>query len=364
MPGDRLALEGLRVVDLSQHATGPFATQIMAALGAAVVKVEQPPHGDRERHTEYEMFLACNRGKYSIALDLKDDSDLATLQALVVEADVFVEGFRPGVAARLGLGFGDVSGLAPQIVYVSMPGFGSQGPLAGAPGYDVEFRALAGDLALNAAADGTPQYARASPAFDYAAAMYATIGVLSARLDPDRTARHLEVPILAAGLAFNFARLIDPRYGPGQAEHRWQHVYRCADGRYVSVTVGQDRHFRALCEALGLATLAAREDLRTIAGRHAAAAELNERVGAAISTATREYWCACFTEAGIAHAPVLEPTEVFDHPQVQALDLIHREPTPYAQLPILGLPSRVLVRPPDVDEHGEMLRAKGWQGIE
>jgi crotonobetainyl-CoA:carnitine CoA-transferase CaiB-like acyl-CoA transferase len=359
-----LALGGLRVLDLSQHATGPFATQIMAALGASVVKVEQPPHGDRERFTEPEMFLACNRGKYSIALNLKADGDRSVLRGLIKDADVFVEGFRPGVADRLGVGYPEVSALQPRIIYVSMPGFGSAGPLAHAPGYDVEFRALAGDLALNADASGTPQYARASPAFDYAAALYATIGVLTTLLAPQRAAVRLEVPILAAGLAFSFARLIDSRYEPGQDEHRWQHLYRCADGRFVSITAGQDAQFRALCDAIGLAGLADREDLGTIAGRHAAAAEVNERIAAAVATQTLAVWRGRLDAAGIPWAPVLNPAEVFEHPQVQALGVVHQAPSPHADLPVFGLPSRSLVTPPELDEHGAVLRTDGWSGLD
>lgn len=309
-----LALDRLRVLDLSQHATGPFATQIMAALGATVVKVEQPPDGDRERHTEPAMFLACNRGKHSTALDLKAAPDREVFRQLLGGADVLVEGFRPGVAARLGFGFAAVSAIQPRIIYVSMPGFGSAGPLAMSPGYDVEFRALAGDLALNAGQDGTPRYARAAPTFDYAAAMYATIAVLTALLDPGRAAVHLEVPILAAGLALSFARLIDPRYEPGKDGQRWQHIYRCADGRFVSITVGQDRHFRALCDALGLAELADRDDLRTLSGRHAAAAELNELIDAAIGQATLAQWRPRLDAAGVAYAPVLLPGEVRESP--------------------------------------------------
>jgi crotonobetainyl-CoA:carnitine CoA-transferase CaiB-like acyl-CoA transferase len=204
------------VLDLSQHATGPFATQIMAALGATVVKLEQPPGGDRERHTEPEMFLACNRGKHSIALDLKTDADREVLRRLLSGADVLIEGFRPGVADRLGFGFPAVSAIQPRIIYVSMPGFGSAGPLAQTPGYDVEFRALAGDLSLNADSGGTPQYARAAPTFDYAAAMYATIGVLTTLLDTGRAPVHLEVPVLAAGLALSFAASSIPATSPGR----------------------------------------------------------------------------------------------------------------------------------------------------
>jgi CoA:oxalate CoA-transferase len=326
-----LPLAHLRVLDLSQHATGPFATQIMAALGAAVVKIEQPPRGDRERFTEPEMFLACNRGKYSLALDLKADADRAVLHELVTGADVLVEGFRPGVAARLGVDFPEVSALQPRLIYVSMPGFGSAGPLAGTPGYDVEFRALAGDL--------------------------------TTLLDPRRTAVRLEVPILAAGLAFSFARLIDPRYGPAQDGQRWQHLYRCADGRFVSITAGQDAQFQALCRAIGLAGLADREDLRTMAGRHAAAAEVNQRIGAAIAQSALDRWRPRLDAAGVPWAPVLQPDEVFGHPQVQALGVVHQGPEPYADLPIFGLPSRSLVRPPEVDEHGEALRRDGWLGL-
>ncbi len=161
------ALQRLRVLDFSTHATGPFATQVLASLGATVLKVERPPAGDPERHGEYAMFVACNRGKHSVLVDAKQPDDLALLEQLLTDADVVVEGFRPGVADRLGFGFDRVRALQPQVIYVSLPGFGSTGPRAGARGYDTQYRALAGDLMLNAHG-GAPAYSPASPVFDYA----------------------------------------------------------------------------------------------------------------------------------------------------------------------------------------------------
>jgi len=231
--GPPAVLSGLRVLDLSTHATGPFATQILASLGATVLKVERPPAGDPERQGEHAMFLACNRGKYSVALDLKDAAERRLLEDLTREADAFFEGFRPGVAERIGFGFERVRQLQPRVIYVSLPGFGSTGPRASMRGYDTQYRALAGDLWLNAGPDGVPRYNPASPSFDYATAMYATIGVLSALLGPRKKAVHLEVPILAAGLAWGFARLIDPAYNGGPMAAA-DYVFRTLDDEYVA----------------------------------------------------------------------------------------------------------------------------------
>ncbi len=205
------ALDGLRVLDLSTRATGPFATQMLAELGATVLKVERPPAGDPERHTEPAIFRACNRGKHSVALDVNVDADRRLLDELLADTDVFVEGFRPGVADRIGLGFAAVRARSPLVVYVSLPGFGSSGPRASTRSYDTQLRAVAGELALNAGADGVPRYDAASPTFDFAAAMYAALGVVTSLLGGRTDAVRLEVPILAAGLAWSFARLTDDR---------------------------------------------------------------------------------------------------------------------------------------------------------
>jgi crotonobetainyl-CoA:carnitine CoA-transferase CaiB-like acyl-CoA transferase len=361
--GPTAALSGLRVLDLSTHATGPFATQILASLGAAVLKVERPPAGDPERHGEYAMFLACNRGKYSVALDVKDAADRHVLEDLAREADAFVEGFRPGVAERMGFGFERVRELQPRVIYVSLPGFGSTGPRASMRGYDTQYRALAGDLWLNAGPGGIPHYNPASPSFDYATAMYAAIGVLSVLVGPREEAVHIEVPILAAGLAWSFARLIDPAYADGRMASVG-YVFRTLDDEYVAINAGADAEFIALCEAIGRPDLHRREDLRDAAQRRGLRAEIDAIVAEAIAGDTLAQWQERLAAYDVPYAPVLKPGRVTGEPQVRELGVVHGGDEPHAELPIFGLPRRSLRRVPSVDEHGTLVREGGWAALE
>ncbi len=357
------ALDGVRVVDLSTRATGPFATQVLAELGATVLKVERPPRGDPERYTEPAMFRACNRGKHSVALDTKVPADCDVLRQLVAEADVFVEGFRPGVADRMGFGFHAVRDMAPRVVYVSLPGFGSTGPRAGARSYDTQLRAIAGELALNADADGVPRYQPASPTFDYAAAMYAALGIVISLLRDRTTAVHLEVPILAAGLAWNFARLTDAHYADMGAT-KGRYVFATSDGRYVTINAGQDGEFEALCRAIDRTDLAERDELRSRAGRVSARAAIDEAVADAVGSDTMVNWMERFERFDVPAAPVLTPQEVLGDPQVQELAVVHGGDNPWAELPIFGLDRRALRQVPACDGDGAALRSGGWAALD
>jgi crotonobetainyl-CoA:carnitine CoA-transferase CaiB-like acyl-CoA transferase len=355
------ALDGLRVVDLSTRATGPFATQLLAELGATVLKVERPPAGDPERHTEPAMFRACNRGKHSVALDVRADADRRLLDELLADTDVFVEGFRPGVADRMGLGFADVCLHSPRVVYVSLPGFGSTGPRAGTRTYDTQLRAVAGELALNAGADGVPRYDPASPTFDFAAAMYAALGVVTSMLGDRTEAVHLEVPILAAGLAWTFARLTDRHYADAAARPG-RYVFATSDGRYLTINAGQDDEYVALCNAIDRPDLLS-DDLRTRPGRQRARTEIDEAVAAAIRSNSLAHWMERLTAFDVPAAPVLQPDEVFDDPQVRELNVVHDDPEPWAELPIFGIDRRALRNVPRYDHDGANVRAAGWSAL-
>jgi formyl-CoA transferase len=339
---------------LANHAVGPFATQILAGLGATVLKVERPPRGDHERTTEPPMFYACNQGKRSVAIDTGTPDGKDLLISLIRDCHVLVEGFRPGVTERMGVDYERVKAeLQPKIIYVSLPGFGSSGPYATRRGYDTELRAIAGEIYINKDSNGEPRYAGASPAFDFACAMYAAMGVVTTLLDKDHGPVHLEASILASGLHWTFARLIPPR--PEERGHR-QHVFRAGDGKYLTVTNAEVTQFPAFCAAIG------RPDLERD-GKFAAIDEINKACAAAVATDTQSVWVERFEKAGVACAPILEPEEVFEDPQVQHLGVIGLEPQPWSRVPIFGLPTRPLGPPPAVDQDGDAVRAKGWDGI-
>jgi len=355
-------LDGLRVLDMSMLTPGPFATQILADLGATVLKVERPPVGDLERTSMPSFFRAYNRGKYSIALDLKNPAELGRLHALARECDVFVEGFRPGAVERLGVAYADLIKDNPKLIYVSLNGYGTGGPRRDDRGHDPEYQALSGALNFNRAADGTPVYNSAGPFFDYAAAMYAIIGVLSALARPKRIATHVEVPIFAAGLAWVFPRLVDAL----ESEHdigTSQPVYRCGDGRYLTAAAVEENTWPPLCRALDRPDLLAREDLSTWAGRLARIDEMTAIMKAAMASRPRDEWIERLLKEGVPAAPILEAHEVLDEGQVRWLDIIRKEPTMNARLPINGIGSLRLTGAPALDEHGAQVRQSGWAGI-
>ena len=356
-----LSLAGVRVLDFTTHAVGPFATQILAGLGATVLKVEHGA-GDPERYTEWPVFLSCNRGKHSVILDLRSDEDRRLAETLAAGADVLLEGYRPGVADRLGIGFGRVSELRPGIVYVSLPGWGSSGPYASLRGYDTQFRAVAGDAHLNRDPDGRPRaHTGGPPVFDFAAGMYAVVGILAALRDAGQTSIRLEVPVLAAGLAWNFPRLIDPTRNA--ASEHFQYSFRCSDRRWLVLNAPTDEQFVALCRVIGRPDLAGRADLMGYQARVRQAAYLNQAFEAALATRPRDEWQKLFTAAHVPAMPVREGAEVFTDPQVAHLDVVRCGGQPHALLPIFGLPQYELVAPPVPDADVAAVRARGWAGL-
>jgi crotonobetainyl-CoA:carnitine CoA-transferase CaiB-like acyl-CoA transferase len=353
---DTYPLAGMRVLDLSSHAVGPFATQILAGLGAAVIKIERPPAGDLERVTEPPMFYACNQGKHSIALDTAREEDRRLLDDLIRDCHVLVEGFRPGTVKRMGIDFERVTTeLRPDIIYVSLPGFGSSGPYADRRAYDTELRALSGDIWLNRDRDGMPRYAHSVPNFDYACAMYAVIGILAVWANRDGTPHHIESSILGAGLAWAFARLIP---GHGEQGSLKEYVFRGSDDKFFTITAADARLFAALCQLIG------RPELEKDGRPTVTTPELNRILADEMAKAPRAEWLRRFEEVGVASAPVLEPAEVFADPQVAHLGVIGLQPQPWSRAPIFGLPVRPLTPPPAIDQSGVDIRAGGWKAIE
>jgi crotonobetainyl-CoA:carnitine CoA-transferase CaiB-like acyl-CoA transferase len=355
-------LAGLRVLDATSYATGPFMTQLLAQLGAIVLKLERPPRGDPERFTTPAYFQSFNRGKASVLLDTRDPTDLGLVDELVAGADVFVEGFRPGAAERAGLGFERLRKLRPGLVYISVPGFSSAGPNAGARGYDVQYQAVAGALAFDPEPDGTPVYRSPFPIFDYAAAMYAVIGLLSVVAERPAEGIRLEVPIVAAGLAFTFPAIMDA-LGLPVDRSLVKHTYRTADGRHLAITVPQDQDFHALCEALGRPDLKSESGFADYRSRVTNAGRLQAVVSEAIATRTAADWMAALIPAGVPVAVVNTPETVFADPEIQSLGLVHEEDGRHLHLPVLGLPWVELGPAPGLGADTERVRARGWEAL-
>jgi crotonobetainyl-CoA:carnitine CoA-transferase CaiB-like acyl-CoA transferase len=313
-------LSGIRVVDLSQFLPGPMLTGMMADQGARVVKVE-PPAGDPARAMgPFEAghgiwFRNLNRGKSSVALDLKSEAGKAALWALIADADVLVEGFRPGVMARLGFGYETVAARHPGIVYCSISAFGQSGPMADHSAHDMGVQAEAGQLSLNDGPDGTP-VVPGVPAADMAAGLTGLAAVLMALIGRARTGRgdYIDISMLASLAPWSVHVAGAALAGgppPRSAEQRslggaaFYNVYACADGRHV-VLCGRELKFaRTLLTDLG------RPDLIPLAEAEPGPpqAPLRAFLAETFATRTQSQWIEWFHDRDVAFAPVRDLTD-------------------------------------------------------
>ncbi|VTU28637.1 CaiB/BaiF CoA transferase family protein [Variovorax sp. RA8] len=286
-PGAPLA--GYRVLDLTTFLSGPFATQVLADMGAEVVKIEPPNGGDSSRtippyfvEGDSAYFLGINRSKRSIALDLKSPHGVALLKEMIAVCDVVVENYRPGVAARMGLDSRGLRAHHPRLIWASISGFGQTGPWKDHPAYDMIVQALSGVMSLTGEA-GRPSVRLGIPAGDIVAGMYASIAINAALADRERTGkgRAIDISMLDCQLAMlsyqsTYALVAGITPQPQGAKHDSIPTYRSfvgEDGRELVVTANTERMWRGMCSALGCAELA--DDAR-FCNAHSRLAHRNE----------------------------------------------------------------------------------------
>jgi crotonobetainyl-CoA:carnitine CoA-transferase CaiB-like acyl-CoA transferase len=296
-------LSGITVLDFSRVLAAPLATQVLAELGATVIKVERPGSGDETRgfeprlpHGESAYFFAFNRGKKSVTLDLKNPRGQEVARKLASRADVVVENFLPGALDRLGLGYADLSAANPGLVYVSATGFGQTGPDRDRKGYDTVFQALSGVMAMTGEPAGPPSKT-GIPVADLTSGLWVVIAVLSGLAG--RTAsgrgRHLDVSMMDVQLslhALNAARLFalgeDPvRTGTEHPGRVPSAAFQAGDGEWLHIS-GSDQHWSPLCTVLGLDDLAADPALRGNSGRVEQRARVMKALRGAIAQHDRD----------------------------------------------------------------------------
>ncbi len=352
-----MKLEGVRVIDLTALLPGPFLTQALADHGAEVIKIETA-EGDPTRRigladgpsTVY--FRCLNRGKRSVALNLKSMSDREALLALCDRADVFVEGFRPGVAERLGVGYETLRARNPGIVYCSLSAFGQDGPYRDRPAHDLAVEALGGALGMTLGADGLPAMP-GLPAADIIAALQGLAGVLMALLRRASTGRGDHVDI---SLHESLVTALPNILGPALAEHRqpavrlerttggaaFYQIYPTRDGRHL-VLGGQEMKFvRALLEALG------RPDLISLCERGPGEHQrpVIEFLSATFLTRTRDEWDEWLRGLDVCYGPVNTLPEALADPQLAARGTVHCDELGRRHL---GSPIRFLREPAKPD---------------
>ena len=319
-------LSGITVVDLTQFLPGPMMTVMMADQGARVIKVE-PPAGDPARMMEPKeaghsvWFANLNRGKESVVLDLKSQGGKAALVELCKEADVFVEGFRPGVMKRLGFDYEAVTQIKSDIIYCSISAFGQEGPLAHHPAHDMAVQALAGFLSVNDGADAMPVVPGAASA-DMAAGLTALSAVLMAIVGRDRTGEgtYIDCAMFDSILpwcAHTAGSAIAGGESPTSSQQRslggagFYQVYETSDGKHVALGGREIKFARNLLTALN------REDLIAHAEREAGEqGELIQFLRETFTSRTRDEWVDWFADKDVAFAPVLNFREALDEPHI------------------------------------------------
>jgi crotonobetainyl-CoA:carnitine CoA-transferase CaiB-like acyl-CoA transferase len=328
-------LEGIRVLDLSRVIAGPYCAAFMADLGADVIKVERPPLGDdlrvlRGKNGMSASFAAINRNKRGIALDLQRPEGAKIAFELARRADVVVENFLPGVAARLGLGYEAVSAVNPSVVYVSVTGFGQTGPHSKRPGYNTIAQGMSGLMALTGH-PGDPPTRVAGSTSDLAAAITAFGSVCAALVQRFRTGRgqYLDVSLLASSLSLlpdPTAIYFDTGPKPKREGNRNPAIapggaYKTQDG-YMNIVLMNEDQWKRFCVALGEPELATEPRFATNAERISRYDEFQAYVEERLGKAPTAEWVERFETAQVAAGPVYEFHEVFEDAQVKHLGLV------------------------------------------
>jgi CoA:oxalate CoA-transferase len=349
-------LHGVRVLDLTRVLAGPFCTTLMWELGAEVLKIEQPGQGDDTRafppfqNGESVYFAAVNRGKRSLALDLKVEADRAMFERLLARADVLVENFRPEVMTRLGFGEAAVRARHPRLIYASVSGFGHTGPYADRPAYDLVVQALGGMISINGP-DGGPGYRLGVSLGDLAAGVFATTAISAALFDRTRTGqgRFIDIAMLDVQTMLLESALVRQFAGAGtQGPTGSRHpviapfdVYATED-RPLAIACANDRLFAELAAALGRPELATDARFASLPARSVNHLALKQALEAVLAGGTAQAWEARLLEAGVPCAPVNTMAEVAVEPQLQArgmfVDLVDAEMGP---LRMTGNPFRM-----------------------
>jgi crotonobetainyl-CoA:carnitine CoA-transferase CaiB-like acyl-CoA transferase len=310
-------LHGLLVADFSRILAGPYATMLLADLGAEVIKVESPAGDDTRtwmppvRGEESTYYLAINRNKRSVALDLRDEKECALACELARRADVVIENFKPGGLTKYGLDFDTVSAANPGVVYASISGFGS-GKGAALPGYDLMVQAMSGLMSLTGDPDGPPYRAGIS-VFDVMSGLQATIGILAALRHREQTGRgqHVEVDLLSAALS-GLVNQTSAYVAGGSVPHRMGNAHPSlfpyeplptADGEMI-VIAGNNGQFAKLCEVLGVPELPADPRFTNNQDRTANREDLRPLLEERLRTRTRQEWFDALIAAGVPCGPI------------------------------------------------------------
>jgi crotonobetainyl-CoA:carnitine CoA-transferase CaiB-like acyl-CoA transferase len=375
-----LPLQGVRVVDVTTSFAGPYCTMLLGALGADVVKVE-PLGGDEARSwgppfagDDSALFVAANASKRSLALDLRRGHDV--LLRLADRADVFIQSLRPGLAEERGLGAEALRARNQGLVYCSITSFGASGPWRLRPGYDPLAQAAGGILSVTGEAEG-PAVRVGVSLIDQGTAMWATLGIVAALLERERTGagRVVDVSLYETALGYLSYHLtgylaggrLPGRHGTAFPSIAPYQVFACSDGDLM-VAVGNDRLFAVLCEALGVPELASDGRFAGNPDRVERRDELAQLLGERFATDARATWLDRLEHAGVPAAPVQNVAEVAEHEQTRALAILQELGTVVTPAPSFSVDGTRIghrAAPPPFGAHtAEVLAEAGYSEAE
>lgn len=378
----RLPLEGVRVLDLSRYLPGPFCTQIMADFGAEVIKVEDPRGGELGRHLDpliggqSARFYTVNRNKKSITLDLRKEEGKAIFKQLVLNSDVVVDQFRPGVMDKMGLGYEKLKGINERIIYCSITGYGLNGPLRDAAGHDLNYLSLAGVTGLTGACREMPAMSGAQIADIAGGTLYAVIAILLALVSRKVTGKGqlCDVSMMDGSISL-LAYTLGEWSGWGRLPERGNElltggyacykIYATKDNKHVSLGAIEDKFWAEFCQKVE------REEYIRFQWDKERQPDIIADIEEIIRSKTREEWEAFFADSDICFTPVLDLEEMCRHPQVTARDMILKLENIAGSgkdMVLTGIPIKLSETPgkvelnfPELGEHNnEILQAAGY----
>ncbi len=388
MTRHKLPLDGMVVLDLTQIMAGPVCTMLLADMGADVIKIEKPNGGDDTRRMGPPFtggwasgFLALNRNKRSLGLNLREEAGRQVFRRLLNDADVVVENFRPGVMDRLGLGYSDLAKLKPALVYCSISGFGGTGPYRNRGGFDLVAQGMSGLMSITGFPDGPPAKVGV-PITDISAGTQAAFGIMCAYVHALKTGQGqaVDASLLEAGIfytiwesALYFSEGEIP--GPLGSAHRVSAPYqalRTRDG-HINIGAATQSTWEQFCRATGLESLIEDERFRMPGDRKAREKELAALLEATLSTQPTAYWLDLLDQAGVVAGPIYDMQQVYDDPQVNARDMVvDLEDEELGILRHIGVPVKLSETPggvrnraPGLGEHSrEILEKAGYAAKE
>lgn len=376
------ALTGIRVLDLSRVLAGPWCGQILADLGAEVIKIERPGSGDDTRGwgppwmkdsegqwtAEASYYQSANRGKQSVAVDLATPQGQELVRALVADCDVLIENYKAGSLARYGLDYQSLSTLNPRLVYCSITGFGQTGPRAAEPGYDFIIQGMGGLMSITGERDDLPGGGaqKTGVAFaDLMTGLYATIAIQAALIDRQKTGRgqHCDMALLdvqvatLANQSMNYlaSGKVPGRYGNAHANIVPYQVFRAADRDFI-IACGNDSQFVALCQVIGLPALSADPRFVRNADRVSHREELVAILAEHFLTATADEWVAAIHAVKVPVGAINNIAQALEEPQIQARGMLVNMPHPLnPQFSMVGSPIKLSASPVEYQRPAPML---------